>query len=139
MARVLKFSLQNLKRIAASKLTQVDTYDDVVEYFKILFCKRYNLPFKSEVLKEYTPYELMLEIMILDFLDDKKSLNDFIRKDNGEIDAIMEDDEKWFKEQMGDSYTTEDYRSEEYIKQMEAINKRKEAEIDDLPDGEYDF
>jgi hypothetical protein len=91
------------------------------------------------VLKEYTPYELMLEIMILDFLDDKKSLNDFIRKDNGEIDAIMEDDEKWFKEQMGDSYTTEDYRSEEYIKQMEAINKRKEAEIDDLPDGEYDF
>lgn len=135
----IQFSLDNLKRIAASNLTKAESLDDVVEYFKILWCKRYNRPFKDPLLKEYTAYELILEVLTCDFLENPKSLNDFIRKDNGEIDAIMEDDESWFKTKMGDGYTTEEYHTEEYKKHMELLKKKTGQNIEELPDGEYSF
>lgn len=149
MKKNVEFSLLNFKRIAASNLTKFETFADVVQYFKILWCKRYNKPFKDPLLNSYTVHELILEIMTLDFVEDQKALDEFIRKDNGEIDAIMEDDEKWFRDEMGEGYTSEEYRSEEYYKQMAAIKARKEKsgekeelepnDIVELPDGEYEF
>ena len=135
----IEFSLENLKRIAASTLTKVETFGDLIEYFKILWCKRYNRPFKDPLLKEYTAYDLLLEILICDFMDEPQSLADFIRRDNGETDAIMEDDEEWFKKEMGEGYTAEEYRTEEYKKTIAKAKKETGENIEELPDGEYKF
>ena len=135
----IQFSLDNLKRIAASKLTQIDTFGDLIEYFKIQWCKRYNRPFKDPLILQYTPYELILEILTCDFLDEPQSLSDFIRRDNGETDAIMEDDELWFKEQMGEGYTQDEYRTDEYKAQLARAKKNTGEDIEELPDGEYKF
>lgn len=135
----IEFTLQNLKRVAASKLTQVDSFEEFIEYVKVLWCRRYNRPFKDPLLQTYTSYELILEVLTCDFFDNPKELSDFIKQDNGELNAIMEDDEKWFEEQMGEGYTQEEYKSEEYKAQLAQIKKNKNKDVDELPDGEYNF
>ncbi len=106
---------------------------------KMLWSKRYNLPQKHPLLKEYTVYELLLEMVSWEFLDNPENIDDFIRKDNGIKDAILEDDEKWFKAEMGVGYTSEEYHTEDYYNYVNGLKTKKNLDVDTLPDGEYDF
>lgn len=132
----IKFSLDNLKRIAASKLTKIETVGDLIELYKIKWCLKYNKPFKDPLLKTYNVYELFLEMMIIEFVDDPDSLKKFIALDNGEIEAIQADDEIWFKQTMGEGYTEEDYQSDNYKKTVTTARKNL---ADDVPEGEHNF
>ena len=132
------FSFENLRRIAVSRLSKLESISDLVELAKILWCKRYNRPLKDPLLLTYTPYELLYEVILWEFLDSPESIEDFIRRDNGQIDAIMEDDENWFQKKMGQGYSTEEIHAEDYWRGHFPDSKKSES-VEDLPDGSYDF
>lgn len=134
----INFSLENLKRIAASDLMRVDSLDDLVKYIQILWCKRYNRPLKDPLLQTYTVHELLYEFCLWGFLEDPKKLDEFALKDNGTTAALEHADEDWFKTQMGDGYTEADYTSDEGQRALAALKQTK-GDLDDLPDGEHTF
>lgn len=137
----IEFSLENIKRVVVSDLTRIENLEDLVILAKLLWCKRYSRPLKDPLLKEYNIYELLYEMCSWEYLDDPKLVDAFIQKDNGVIDAIMEDDEKWFKETMAEGYSAEEAYSDELLKQAEAAKARvaKKDSVEDLPDGTYEF
>ena len=132
-----ELSLQNVKRIIASHLTRLETWEDFVRYLRIQFCRIYNIPLKSPILGEYTEYELLYEVLLRRFVDDKKHLQDFIDKENDVIGAILLSDEEWFKQKMGKGYNTlEIYRSGKVV-DVSKNPHYKPPTVDDLPEGDY--
>lgn len=126
------FSLNNIRRIIVSRLRRVETLGDLIEYCKMMWSKRFNLPIKSKILGTYTPYELIMEVLSWDFLDNPTSVDKFIAEDNGENGDTI-DDETWFKTQMGDSYHT--------IEEKPGGKKVDISPVDlsKIPEGEYSF
>lgn len=93
-----------IKKIAYEKATKtkIDGYEDMVEYLKAYWCHKYNLPDNDSRLLDKNFDELLLEYYVDIFKTDESFVKKFEIELNG--GEALDDDEDWFKKEMGDSY-----------------------------------
>jgi len=93
-----------IKKIAHHKVTRkkADSYDEMCDFLMDWWSTKYNLPINHPLLLSRNFDELLLEYYVDLFKNDEEFLRAFELELQGK--KINEDDEEWFKEQMGDDY-----------------------------------
>lgn len=100
--------LNLLKKIAYERATKktIDNYEEMVEYLKQYWSAKYSLPDNHPLLLSKTFDEILLEY----YIDIFKTDDDFLKKYEMELTGqkAIDEDEDWFKQEMGENYTPPD-------------------------------
>ena len=94
----------NLKTIAQYKIkrSSISNFDEFEDFLKDWWSDKYHLPNNHPLLLERDLEDLIIEYFVDFFKNNPQKLNEF------EIDNNLlseDDDEKWFKQKMGDQYS----------------------------------
>lgn len=113
--------LERIRRMALERVKEKPTdTPSLLRFLRRWWCTYYKRPSKDPLLLEYTDVELILEFFERMFTDNEKE------RVKAETELLMadsqDDDEAWLKEQMGESYMSED--------EMKAAVTKKSSGVD---------
>ena len=126
MTQSSNYGLKNFIVIANEYVNPDLTTQEGIEKFLVRwYCKKFNVPLWHSDIQAATLEELLVFFYIHRIEEDPSVLDD--------LDPSLKSYEDWMKEQMGESYLTEEEMTEEMIKlQKEEVEKAKEL---DLPES----
>lgn len=126
----------NLKTIAQFKIkrSSVSSFEEFEEFLREWWSEKYHLPNNHPLLLEKNLEELIIEYFVDYFKNNPQQLNEFEVKNNLLSD---DDDEKWFKQKMGNQYSPKNAFSSDLIEDEQEPEQSSKVKNEILIDEKF--
>lgn len=119
--------LNNIQRkVALAIKAPLKTTDDLLVFLMGWWCRRYNKPYKSPELLEYTFEELLFEYFDINYRENPKKLSEILAGSSTATDEA--EDEEWLRKMMGEKYISKTEQEKKLESQRDIIERLSESD-----------